>query len=65
MVQGIAGAFGVRVPLSILFSRMQPVSIFRIGLATPCSTLLQIFLCFLYFFRCRKRYRNGPLWDSH
>lgn len=64
MVQGIAGAFGVRVPLSILFSRMQPVSIFRIGLATPCSTLLQILLCFLYLFRCRKRYHGGPLWDS-
>ena len=64
MVQGIVGAFGVRVPLSILFSRMQPVSIFRIGLATPCSSFVQIILCFLYFFHCRKQYREGALWDS-
>lgn len=55
MVQGIVGAFGVRVPLSLLFSRIQPVSIFRIGLATPCSSFVQILLCFGYFFLCKKR----------
>ena len=64
MVQGIAGAFGVRVPLSILFSRIQPVSIFRIGLATPCSSLVQILLCFAWLHHCRKRYRGSPLWDA-
>ena len=60
MFQGIAGAFGVRVPLSLLFSRIRPVSVFRIGLATPASSLVQIFLCFLYFFRCRKEIRAVP-----
>lgn len=55
MIQGIAGAFGVRVPLSILFSRIQPPSVFRIGLATPASSFVQIILCFIYFFICRKK----------
>ncbi len=54
MIQGIAGAFLGRVPLSFVFSRIQPVSVFRIGLATPCSSLLQIILCILYFLKIRK-----------
>ncbi len=45
MIQGIVGAFCVRVPVSFLMSRWEPVSLFRIGLATPCSTILQIALC--------------------
>ena len=45
MLQGIAGAFGVRLPVSWLMSRQSPVSLFRIGLATPCSTVVQIMLC--------------------
>lgn len=48
MLQGIAGAFGVRIPVSYLMSRIMPVSLFRIGLATPASTLLQIVLCGIY-----------------
>ncbi len=46
MVQGIIGAFAVRVPVSFLMSKWEPVSLFHIGLATPCSTILQILLCF-------------------
>ena len=48
MFQGIAGAFGVRIPVSYLMSRLVPVSLFKIGLATPASTLLQILLCGIY-----------------
>ena len=46
MVQGLIGAFLVRVPVSFLMSRWEPVSLFRVGLATPCSSLVQILLCF-------------------
>ena len=46
MAQGIVGAFCVRVPASYLLSKLQPVTLFRIGLATPMSTALQILLCF-------------------
>ena len=55
MLQGIAGAFLIRVPLSMLFSRIEPVSLFRIGLATPCSSFVQNALCFWYLLRCRKK----------
>ncbi len=54
MIQGICGAFLVRVPVSFLMSRIRPVSIFLIGLATPCSTVVQIILCIIYFVHMRK-----------
>ena len=45
MLQGVVSAFCVRVPVSYLMSRQTPVSLFRIGLATPCSSALQILMC--------------------
>jgi len=32
-------------------SRMVPVNLFHIGLATPASSLLQTILCVIYFYR--------------
>ena len=55
MLQGLAGAFGVRIPVSFLMSRLTPVSLFRVGLATPSSTLVQIILCGGYFFWLREK----------
>ncbi len=55
MIQGIAGAFGVRVPVSFIMSRIVPVSLFKIGLATPCSTAVQIISCGIYMIFLRKR----------
>ena len=46
MVQGLVGAFALRAPLSLLVSGIEPVSLFRIGLAIPISTAVQILLCF-------------------
>ena len=45
MLQGVVGAFCVRIPVSMIMKKIQPVSLFRIGLATPSSSLLQIILC--------------------
>lgn len=45
MVQGIVGAFCVRVPVSYIASKMANATLFDIGLATPCSSALQIILC--------------------
>ncbi len=50
MIQGIVGAFLVRVPVSYIMSKEIPVSLFHIGLATPCSTVLQIIMCFVCFY---------------
>ena len=52
MIQGIIGAFLVRVPVSFLMSKLEPVSLFKIGLATPCSTVVQIILCFICMWFC-------------
>lgn len=50
MVQGIAGAFCVRIPVSILVVKFVPdCSLFQIGLATPASTVVQIALCVMAF----------------
>ncbi len=56
MVQGIVGAFMVRIPVAFLMSREVPVSMFHIGLATPCSTVLQVTLCLICFAVANKRY---------
>ncbi len=50
MIQGIVGAFLIRVPLAYVFSKVEPVSLFRIGLATPSSTIVQIIMCGIFFF---------------
>ena len=55
MLQGIAGAFLVRIPIAYFMSTQNPVSLFHVGLATPSSTLLQIILCFICFAVWRKK----------
>lgn len=51
MIQSLIGAFGARVPISFLMSKVQPVSLFRIGLATPSSSALQVILCLIYMYK--------------
>lgn len=46
MIQGICGAFLVRIPVAFLMQRFGNGSLFLIGLATPCSTVVQILMCF-------------------
>lgn len=53
MLQGLVGAFLVRIPVSFFVSRIGGVSLFYIGLATPASTLVQILLCAIYMARLR------------
>ncbi len=58
MAQGIIGGIGIRLPLSWIFSRVEPVSLFRIGLATPSSTLLQILLCTAFYMYLLRKQEN-------
>jgi len=55
MLQGIIGAFCIRIPVAFFISRMAGVTLFQLGLATPCSTIVQILFCILYFFSNKKR----------
>ena len=50
MIQGIVGAFLVRIPVAYVMSKIEPVSLFRVGLATPSSTVVQIVICGVYLF---------------
>lgn len=59
MLQGIIGAFGVRLPVSWFMSRQAESSLFHIGLATPASSLVQIILCGGYFLILMRRQKNA------
>lgn len=50
MLQGIIGAFCVRIPVSFFMSRVVPVNLFHIGLATPASSLVQTIMCVVYYY---------------
>lgn len=58
MIQGIIGAFGVRLPVSYFMSRQADVTLFKIGLATPASTVVQIILCGVYFVILRRKQKQ-------
>ena len=56
MLQGIAGAFLIRIPVAFLMSREVPVSMFHVGLATPCSTVVQVIMCLVCFSIANRKY---------
>ena len=56
MIQGICGAFCIRIPVAFIMQHFGGGSLFLIGLATPCSTIIQITMCFaVYAYLSRKR----------
>lgn len=55
MVQGIVGAFFVRIPFAYLVSRLSGATLFHIGLATPASSTVQVILCLILFSRIRNK----------
>ncbi len=54
MMQGIIGAFFVRVPVSYIISGQPNASLFHIGLATPMSSIVQLVLCLLFMCYIKK-----------
>ena len=58
MLQGIIGAFCVRIPVAFLMSREVPVSMFHMGLATPCATVLQVVMCLVCFRLANRKYHS-------
>lgn len=49
MIQGICCTFLVRIPYSYFMSKVEGVSMFQIGLATPFATIFGIILCLVYY----------------
>lgn len=62
MIQGILGAFFVRVPVSYIMSIQPETSLFHIGLATPMSSILQLVLCIGFMLVLQ---RKGELADKN
>ncbi|MBR5272173.1 MAG: MATE family efflux transporter [Clostridia bacterium] len=58
MIQGLIGAFGVRVPISWIVSKYT-TRLFHIGLATPASTVIQIILCGIFLTITVKKYKRS------
>ena len=58
MIQGILGAFCVRIPVSYSVSKRAGATLFQIGLATPASTVVQIVLCTLFFIYVLRQEKN-------
>ncbi len=66
MIQGIIGAFGVRVPVSYFMSRLPETSLFKIGLATPISSIVQLLLCLsCYLFLRKKEKKQGTFYKTN
>ena len=63
MIQGLVGAFFVRIPVAWLMSRETPVSLFHIGLSTPASSFVQIVLCLAFYAIRKKRGTKARLED--
>ena len=60
MLQGLIGAFGVRIPIVWLVSRIPGATLFQIGLGTPASSLVQVTLCLgMFFWMHRQNQKRG------
>lgn len=55
MLQGLFSAFCVRIPVALAMSHTTGVTLFRIALATPITSVVQIALCLIVFFGQRKK----------
>lgn len=58
MSENLIGGIGIRLPVSFLMSRIKPVSLFRIGLATPMASFVQNVLCVVYFVMLEKQQKR-------
>ena len=61
MVQGLIGAFCVRVPIVLFVSKIPEANLFHIGLGTPASTVVQIVLCLGMFIIMGKAEKKASL----
>lgn len=62
MVQGLCGAFIIRVPFALLMQKFGNGSLFLIGASIPLSTVLQIAMFFIAYFRLKE---SNSLTEQH
>ncbi len=58
MLQGLIGAFCVRVPVVLLMNSFEWSTLFHLGLSTPCSTIVQIIMCLFMYYRMKNENRT-------
>ena len=56
MIHSLIATFLFRIPLSWLFSHIDPTSLFWMGFAPPLSTIVSMAICFWYLHRCKVRH---------
>ena len=59
MMQGLIGAFGVRIPVAYFVSKIPGATLFQIGLGTPASSTVQIILCLVMFVLWNKKHKTA------
>lgn len=55
MIQGISSAFLIRIPVSILMSKLPHTSLLMVGFATPITTIYGIFFFLVCFARLHRK----------
>ncbi len=61
MFESILGAVFIRIPLAFWLSTWENTNLFYIGMATPSSTVIQIFLCLAFYYRQQRLWREQEL----
>lgn len=64
MLQGLVGAFCVRIPVVYFVSRIAGVTLFQIGLGTPASTTVQIIMCLILYAVLEKKSKAALALDQ-
>ena len=59
MIHSMITTFLFRIPLSYLFSRIDPSSLFIMGFAPPLSTVVSLLICIWYLRYSQRRYRES------
>jgi len=55
MLQGILSAFLIRIPVCFAMMQLEPVSLFMVGLSTPCATIVQLIACIIFYLIKKKK----------
>ncbi len=61
MIQGLSSAFCIRIPVSILMSRLPGTSLVLVGMATPITTVYGIFFFLICFARLKRQDKKESL----
>lgn len=65
MIQGISSAFLIRIPVSIIMSKLPNTSLMLVGLATPITTVYGIIFFVICFARLRKKTAKKALKNNN